>query len=161
MHNRIVSSNVAFKKTVYGIQNLARFGLPIELRFVLTRHNARRMVSFAEFVAKNFPFVSHVALMSLEVVGLAANNFDDVWIDPAECNNYFFEAIQVLSRAGISASIYNTPLCLLDEALWKYCRQSISDWKNSYLEFCNSCVLRNSCCGIFLNICTLKSKLAS
>ncbi|WP_139311676.1 His-Xaa-Ser system radical SAM maturase HxsC, partial [Desulfovibrio sp. DV] len=149
IHNRIVSSNVAFKKTVYGIQNLARFGLPVELRFVLNRHNARRMVPFADFVVKNFPFVFHVALMSLEVVGLASSNFNDVWIDPLECNDYFFEAVQRLNRSGISTSIYNTPLCLLDEKLWKYCRQSISDWKNTYPDMCTSCVLRNRCCGVF------------
>jgi His-Xaa-Ser system radical SAM maturase HxsC len=159
VHNRIVSSNVAFKKTVYGIQNLARFGLPVEIRFVLTKLNARRMVSFAEFVVKNFPFVFHVALMSLEVVGLAANNFDDVWIDPVECSNYFSEAIHVLSRAGISASIYNTPLCLLDETLWKYCRQSISDWKNSYIEICGPCILRDRCCGIFTTSARLSPNL--
>ncbi|MFU2207756.1 His-Xaa-Ser system radical SAM maturase HxsC [Solidesulfovibrio sp. C21] len=159
IHNHIVSSSVAFRKTVYGIQNLARFGLPIEIRFVLTRHNARRMVPFAEFVVKNFPFVFHVALMSLEIVGLAADNFEDVWIDPVECNDNFSEAIKVLSRAGISASIYNTPLCLLDESLWKYCRQSISDWKNSFIELCTPCKLRDRCCGIFSTSTRLSQNL--
>lgn len=159
IHNKIVSSSVAFKKTVYGIQNLARFGLPVEIRFVLTRHNARRMVSFAEFVVNNFPFVFHVALMSLEVIGLAANNIDDVWIDPVECNDYFFEAVRVLSRSGIFTSIYNTPLCLLDESLWKYCRQSISDWKNSFSEICGPCVLRDRCCGLFSTSSRLSSNL--
>lgn len=149
VHNYVVNSKVAFKKSVYGIQNLARFGLPVELRFVINKHNAKRIVSFADFVARNFPFVFHVAFMGMEVVGLATKNFDDVWMDPGQCNDDLFDAMRIFDRAGMAASIYNMPLCLLDERLWKYSRQSISDWKNIYPEICSGCSLRNKCCGIF------------
>lgn len=149
IHNHVVNSGIAFKRSVYGIQNLARFGLPVEIRFVINKHNYKRIAPFANFVSRNFPFVYHVAFMGMEIVGLATKNFDDVWIDPRQCNDSLFDAMRTLERVGIASSIYNTPLCLLDERLWNYSKQSISDWKNIYPELCSKCSLKNRCCGVF------------
>ena len=46
-------------------------------------------------------------------------------------------------------AIYNSQLCVLPESLWKYCRKSISDWKNSYLPECEKCNKFQECGGLF------------
>ncbi|MEK7308358.1 MAG: His-Xaa-Ser system radical SAM maturase HxsC, partial [Nitrospirota bacterium] len=52
-------------------------------------------------------------------------------------------------QRGMNVSIYNIPLCLLPERLWKFARQSISDWKNSFGMKCFECSVRERCSGMF------------
>jgi hypothetical protein len=56
------------------------------------------------------------------------------------------------------ASIYNFQLCILPEKLWPFCRKSISDWKNGYMEECVECVRKNECGGFFTTSGEYKSK---
>ena len=43
----------------------------------------------------------------------------------------------------------NIPLCCLPQSLWQYAAKSISDWKNTYDDVCNSCEMKADCCGLF------------
>ena len=49
----------------------------------------------------------------------------------------------------MNVSIYNTPLCVLDNSLWKFARKSISDWKQTNLDECKKCSKLDECCGVF------------
>ena len=49
----------------------------------------------------------------------------------------------------MNVSIYNTPLCVLDNCLWKFARKSISDWKQTNLDECKKCSKLDECCGVF------------
>ena len=148
-HDRIVGASGSFQKTVKGITNLAKLRTPIEIRFVINKINVLRMKSFSSFVYRNFPFVSHVAFMGMEIMGLAEENMDDIWIDPYEYGEEITNVAFDLARKGIPVSIYNVPLCLLPEKGWKFSRQSISAWKNNYLPQCDNCSVKGKCCGIF------------
>ena len=57
--------------------------------------------------------------------------------------------METLARAGIKVSIYNTPLCLIPEAIRRYSVRSISDWKNDYLDDCTECCAKQQCGGFF------------
>lgn len=148
-HDYIVQAKGAYDETVIGLQHLAQFDVPIELRIVLHKQTHRRLPRLAEFVARNLPFVVQVALMGLETVGLANANLDALWIDPYEYQPQLKEACEILFLAGLNVSIYNHQLCVLDRALWRFSRKSISDWKNIYLDLCNECDARNDCGGLF------------
>lgn len=87
--------------------------------------------------------------MGLEITGFAQDHFDSVWIDPLEYKDELLRAVQHLSRSKINVSIYNVPLCLLDESGWKFAAKSISQWKNCYLPICENCLVLNDCCGFF------------
>ena len=95
------------------------------------------------------PFVTHVALMGLKMTGFTKANLDALWIDPAEYQDELGEAVEILDASRIRVSIYNHQLCLLPESLWRYSRQSISDWKNIYLPECEGCAVRERCGGFF------------
>ena len=94
-------------------------------------------------------FVDHVALMGLEPIGFAKMNAARLWIDPLEYQAQLGEAAHTLARAGVTVSIYNHQLCVLDRGLWPFARQSISDWKNEYLPECVNCAARHQCGGFF------------
>jgi len=87
--------------------------------------------------------------MGMEIIGLARDNYDAVWIDPYEYRDELSQAIRVLSRADMNVSIYNIPLCLIEKKYWSFARQSISEWKNDYLQICENCSVKSKCCGIF------------
>ena len=149
IHDRIVGVKGSFYKTAMGLQNLARFREKIEIRVVVSRINAHRLESIATFIQRNFPFISHCTFMGMEITGLACDNYKSVWIDPYDYREEISRALRVLSRADMSVSIYNLPLCLTEPKSWSFARQSISGWKNDYLPVCEGCSVKSRCCGIF------------
>ena len=149
LHDFIVQADGAFEETIHGILNLAALGQRIEIRIVVQQHTVPVLHELAVFIARNLPFVDQVALMGLEMTGLARPNFAEVWIDPADYQPQLLEATRVLTGAHIATKIYNHQLCVLDKHLWPYAVRSISDWKNDYFELCQSCSVRDACGGVF------------
>ena len=149
LHDFIVQAAGAFNETVHGILNLASHGQAVEIRVVVQRHTVPVLPSLAAFIARNLPFVAQVALMGLEMTGLARPNSPLVWADPAGYQHELAETVGILDTAGITTRIYNHQLCVLDRRLWPYAVRSISDWKNDYLDICCSCSVRDACGGVF------------
>jgi len=104
-----------------------------------------------EYIYRNLPFVSHVALMGLENMGYVKKNWNILWIDPVDYMKTLEHAVRHLFYRGMNVSIYNLQLCLLPKTLWPFSRQSISDFKNIYLEECENCTVKNFCGGLFLS----------
>lgn len=148
-HDYICQARGAFDDTIRGILNLHRAGAAVELRFVVHSQTVGRMVPFARFLSRNLPFVSQVAVMGLETVGFGATNGEFLWVDPVDIQDALVETVQELDSRGIKVSLFNMQLCVLPKALWKFARQSISDWKNEFLPVCESCAERNRCAGFF------------
>ncbi|MDB5386201.1 MAG: moaA 3, partial [Planctomycetaceae bacterium] len=121
----------------------------VELRVVLHRQTVDRLPSLARYIARNLPFVEHVALMGLEMMGYVRMNLDALWIDPVDYQSSLVEAVRTLDQHGMNISIYNHQLCTLDETLWPYAAKSISDWKNEYMDVCEKCAVRDDCGGFF------------
>ncbi|QVW21860.1 His-Xaa-Ser system radical SAM maturase HxsC [Pseudomonas hormoni] len=148
-HDNVVQAPGAFSETIVGLYNLQRAGQKIEIRMVLSRLTTPRLPEWAHFVFRNLPFVHHVALMGIENTGLAKKNYDQLWIDPADYQEKLSRAAFFLDIRGIAVSIYNLPLCVLDPMLERFYRQSISDWKNLFIDACQTCSATHACAGFF------------
>jgi His-Xaa-Ser system radical SAM maturase HxsC len=148
-HDYVVQAKGAFEETVLGLHHLARYNVQIEIRVVLHKQTYRRLPNLAEFIAHNFPFVSHIALMGLEMIGFVGANLESLWIDPYDYQRELSYACELLFLAGLNVSIYNHQLCVLDRPIWRFARRSISDWKNIYLELCSQCSVQTNCGGFF------------
>lgn len=149
LHNFVVQARNAFDETVLGITNLARVGVPIEIRVVLHKATISRLPMLAQFLARNMPFVRQVALMGMEPIGFAKSNFNALWIEPWEYQEEVALAVRHLSEKQIPVSIYNIPLCQITETVRHHAARSISDWKNIYFPTCHSCSAKEQCCGFF------------
>ena len=149
IHDYVVQAQGAFDQTVIGLHQLARYGLRIEIRVVLHAITVPRLTRLAEYIYRNLTFVEHVALMGLENIGYAPRNMDRLWIDPHDYQDELESAVDFLATRGMHVSIYNHQLCVLRNTLWKFARKSISDWKNIYLDECQSCGVKNDCGGFF------------
>jgi His-Xaa-Ser system radical SAM maturase HxsC len=149
VHDYVVQVQGAFDETVVGLYNLAEHGVPIEIRVVLHAQTYRRLPQLAEYIYRNFPFVSHVALMGLEMFGYTNINLADLWIDPVDYRPELRAATMTLAERGLNVSIYNHQLCTIPQELWPFARQSISDWKNIFVPECEGCTAKPMCSGFF------------
>jgi His-Xaa-Ser system radical SAM maturase HxsC len=149
VHDYIVQAENAFYQTILGLHNLSRYNQRLEIRVVLHKQSIPRLIRLAKFIFKNLPFAEHVTFMGLEYVGYTPHNIQKLWIDPYNYQYELSEAVEFLAGQGMHVSIYNTPLCVLPERLWKYARKSISDWKNDYLPECSICTKIDECGGLF------------
>jgi His-Xaa-Ser system radical SAM maturase HxsC len=149
IHDYVVQARGAFDETVLGILRLKDKGQRIEVRVVLHRITAPRLLETCEWIARNLSFVDHVALMGLENTGFAIANQDLLWIDPVDYRDDLAASVKLLSASGVNVSVYNLPLCLVDRSIQPFAVQSISDWKNAYLPFCENCSVREQCAGFF------------
>lgn len=148
-HDYVVQAAGAFDQTIQGMHSLARYKQRIEIRVVLHAHTVPRLPQLCEYIYRNLPFASHVALMGLEITGFAKANLDDLWVDPVGCGESIVEAANMLALRGMNVSIYNYPLCLLPPRAWPFAKRSISDWKQSYAAPCEKCSVRQDCGGFF------------
>jgi His-Xaa-Ser system radical SAM maturase HxsC len=149
VHDYVVQAAGAFDETVLGILKLKDRGNRVEVRVVLHAITVPRLVETGRWIARNLPFVDHVALMGLENTGFAIANDHLLWIDPVDYKDQLAEAVAALASAGLHVSIYNLPLCLLSPPVRPYATRSISDWKHGYVDECDRCDERPSCCGFF------------
>ena len=148
-HDHIVQAKGAFDQTVLGLHQLARWQISTEIRIVLHKLSVPRLANLAEFIVRNLPFASHVALMGLEPTGYTPRNKEQLWIDPTDYQEELEQAVETLIFGRLVVSIYNTPLCLLKPNLWPYAKRSISDWKNIFLPQCRHCGVLEQCGGLF------------
>lgn len=149
VHDSISCVRGSFAKTHAGLFNLKRFGLRVEMRFVVNKINFNRICNVPDFITRNYPFVEHVALMGLEMTGLAAKNKESVWINPVTYTENITGFVKEASRRGINFSLYNYQLCLIPKSARPYARRSISDWKQEYHSLCLECSFKDECCGFF------------
>ncbi len=149
VHDYVVQARGAFDETVLGILKLKNSGQRIEVRVVLHAHTAPRIAETCRWLARNLPFVNHVALMGLENTGFAIANENELWIDPIDYQAELAEGVNILAAAGVNLSVYNLQRCVLDRSIWSYAAQSISDWKNGYIEKCDRCIEKARCSSFF------------
>ena len=149
LHDYVVQAKGAFDETILGILRLKNLGQHVQIRMVLHALTIPRLKETAEWFARNLPYVDHVALMGLENTGFAIANDKELWIDPIDYQAELAHAVTVLRSAKVNVSVFNLPLCVLAPEVRPYAVQSISDWKNSYVEACDQCTLRADCAGFF------------
>jgi His-Xaa-Ser system radical SAM maturase HxsC len=149
VHDYVVQAKGAFDETILGILKLKDRGQRVEIRIVLHAVTAPIIAETCQWIARNLPFVDHVALMGLENTGFAIANDALLWIDPVDYRETLAEAVDHLASAGVNVSIYNLPKCVLSRSVWPYALQSISDWKNGFVEECDRCDEKSSCSGFF------------
>lgn len=148
-HDYIVQSKGAFDETLRGILNLKRFNQKVEIRVVIHKQSIDGLVDLCEFIGRNLLFVDHVALMGLEMMGFTRANLDSLWIDPYEYKDILSKAVKLLNSYGLTTSVYNHQLCIVNKDILPFYRKSISDWKNEYASECKECKKQSECGGFF------------
>ncbi len=148
-HDFISQVQGSFNETISGLYHLAQIGMPIELRIIVTKLNYSRLKKISKFIFMNLPFAQYISFMGIEYTGYMIKNQSLLWIDPFDYRNQLEEAVHELDQYGMNVSIFNVPHCLLKKSVFQFAYKSISDWKQCYLECCDSCFKKENCCGLF------------
>ena len=83
------------------------------------------------------------------VVFTTISHLGKLWTDPYDYGDDLARAVEFLAIRGMNVSVYNHQLCVIPRSIWKFTRQSISDWKNIYFDECATCRVRGHCGGLF------------
>jgi len=150
-HDEIVAKPGAFDRLMQSLAILARSGAAIELRTVVMRPNVADLAALARFITTRVPFISVWALMQLENIGFGRKNWDTLFFDnsPSEAFAPIAEAVDLVRARGIEALLYNFPLCTVPAEYRSLAPRTISDWKQRYLDACETCNTRDTCSGFF------------
>ncbi|MFA0477505.1 His-Xaa-Ser system radical SAM maturase HxsC [Vibrio splendidus] len=148
-HDFIVQSKGAFDQTIAGIYECRRQKISVELRVVLHKYTTNELHNIVHLIKRTLPFVSHIALMGMENMGFAKMNYSDLWIDPIDYKTSLKDAVLDLNSFGLSVSVFNLPFCVLSSEIWEFSRQSISDYKTTYMKQCDICSKKPECSGLF------------
>lgn len=149
VHDEIVGKSGAHKGLLNSINILLQAGVNIELRTVVMQQNFQNLPKLADFIARHLSLCDVWALMQLENIGFAKMNWSHIFIDTSTNFSPLANALAIAITGQIKVALYNFPLCSVPSEWRTLCCKSISDWKNKYLEMCNSCSSVSECCGFF------------
>jgi len=148
-HDEIVGKVGAFASAIDGIAVLMESGAEVEIRTVVMKQNADRLVDLARLLAWNMPDIDHWAVMQLEYIGFARKNWDSIFFDHSIDYDPLSRAIGAAEQHGVRCFLYNMPLCTLPEHLRHLAPPTISDWKKKLFDQCANCGASSGCSGFF------------
>lgn len=149
LHDFVVQQHSAFEETLEGLYILQHYEQPIQLRIVLVKPVLENLIDLCAYIRTNLPFVKEVALIGCEPIGFALANKELSQVDIKDWWDQLNAAVDLLLSIKTRLILMNIPLCCLPQSLWQYTAKSISDWKNTYDDVCNSCEIKVDCCGLF------------
>jgi His-Xaa-Ser system radical SAM maturase HxsC len=149
LHDEIVGKAGAHAKLLSSLAFLCRVGAQVELRTVLMQKNAQGLQLLAKFIAAVVPFIQTWAIMQLENIGYARQNWKQLFYDNSAGFQTIAKAIDLVRSRGLDVELYNFPLCTVPEQYRHLAPSTISDWKRTFMEVCEGCRLRNECGGFF------------
>src|ERR1700726_4609308 len=101
VHDHVVQAKGAFDETILGILKLKDRRQRVEIRVVLHALTAPIISETCRWIARNLPFVDHVALMGLENTGFAIANDALLWIDPLDYKEQLSQSVEVLTASKV------------------------------------------------------------
>lgn len=149
IHDMITQSKDSFIQTDRGIKNLLREQQKVEVRIVVSKKSAETLADTAKYIVNNYKGVFCVNFIGMEMMGSAALNKENLWIDYSEAFKKSKDAIDILVGAGIDVQLYNFPLCAVNRGYWHIAAKSITDYKIRYMDECDECSVKEICGGFF------------
>ncbi|MCX7289551.1 His-Xaa-Ser system radical SAM maturase HxsC [Janthinobacterium sp.] len=148
-HDFVVQSSGAFEQTLSGLLALQEYEQATQLRIVLVETVLQSLEELCSFIGRNLPFVKEVALMACEPTGFALANREQCELDLLDWTDALLRSSSILRRYSVPHLFMNAPLCALPTKLRSFAHKSISDWKNVYVQECESCSAKDKCSGLF------------
>jgi His-Xaa-Ser system radical SAM maturase HxsC len=149
VHDLITRTEGSFYQTDRGIKNLIKEQQTVEVRIVVSRKNIDSLNETAKYIALNYPGIFCVNYIGMEMMGNAALNKDELWVDYADVFKAARPGIDYLVNNGIDVQLYNFPLCDVNRGYWHIAAKSITDYKIRYMDECELCAVKDICGGFF------------
>lgn len=148
-HDYITQAPGSFAQTLRAVAALLRSKAEVELRIVVSKLNSDDITDMARLIIDRFSTVTVVNFVGLEMRGNCVAHSEQVLISYQDAFAQSRDAMRLLIKSGIDVGLYNFPYCMIDKRYWPIAKQSISAHKSVFCEECDSCSLKDECCGIF------------
>ena len=149
IHDSITRANGSFMQTKYGIKQLLKNNIRVEIRLVVSRLNINDFDKLAELIITQFKGIEYVSVIAMEMTGNARVNKEQVWIPYREAFDLIAGAVRKLIENGVDVKLYNFPICTVQKPFWTLCEKSISENKVRFAESCGECKYKATCGGVF------------
>ncbi len=149
IHDQTVNKEDAFNILMKNFDILANSGSRIEMRTVLMKNNIHDLPNLANLISSSFSWIEIWAIMQLENIGYAKMNWDQIFFDNSIDFKSLNDALMISKIFNINTKLYNFPKCTVPFEFQDLVLKSISDWKQKYLNECESCNEKINCCGFF------------
>lgn len=160
LHDLITQSKGSFDQTITGIHHLLQRSMRVEIRVVVSALNIHDLKNIGKMIIEqfNYPTMSHVCIIAMEMTGAARVNKDQIWIPYKETSKEVQELTDLLIAHQIDVQLYNFPLCTIHPSHWMLSRKSISVNKVRYAKTCLNCKVKSQCGGLFAGTLSLEEK---
>jgi len=148
-HDDIVSKDGAYKRLFDSFNYLLSSGSRVELRTVIMKQNVKHLPKLSELISSQLPWIKVWAIMQLENIGYARMNWDKIFFDNSSDFSNIEKAMSIGLANNINIAFFNFPLCSVPRDYRGYAKNSISDWKNKFIENCDKCQKKDFCTGFF------------
>ena len=174
IHDSITGVEGSFKETMNGLENLSEFYINTTIKHIMNKKSFKTMKETLEYLSKFFSNFVDFQFCSMDYVGKALKNQEDLFVTFRELQPYFEETLDAFEKeknnCGRRLTIYETPLCAVDPYYWKYyishnktlstyiapndeslynkSENVISECNTNYKE-CKNCDVKEYCSGLW------------
>jgi sulfatase maturation enzyme AslB (radical SAM superfamily) len=113
VHDELTCRKGSYAETVAGIRSLENSGVRVQVRTLLTQPNFTSMPETVDFIASKFNNVE-IGISAMDVVGNAFQNRNAMVARLSEAAPYVGKSIDIARNRGLSISVTNFPMCLLE-----------------------------------------------
>ena len=156
IHDSITRSDGSFRQTVYGVKQLLKKHIRIEIRLVVSRLNVDDFENISKLIITQLKGIEYVSVIAMEMTGNARLNAAKVWIPYREAFNSISSSLRSMIENGLDVRLYNFPLCTVQKPFWTLCEKSISDNKVKFADSCDDCKYKSACGGLFVGTYSLE-----
>ncbi|MFW5847008.1 MAG: radical SAM protein [Nanoarchaeota archaeon] len=152
VHDSITRTPNTFNFKVKGIQNLLKYGIPVELRVLVHKMNYLDFENIINLIIDKFPQkeLLRIVIMNPKLTATAWQNRNAVGMKLSEIAKYLEKPIQNLNSRGYNVNLYHFPQCILTENIRPYSRgQTSSQPEIKFLNTCEECKYRKNCSGVW------------
>ncbi len=111
----LVGRTGTFEKTIKGISNALKFGVPVSIYHVITSKNYKDLPEFVDFLHKKFPKINNLTFSFIYPAGAALENIH-IFAKISQMEPYLYRAMEKVKKYRMDFSISTCgtiPLCYL------------------------------------------------
>jgi len=167
IHDRLTSARRSFAQTVQGIKNIFEVfpKINMNIRILVHQQNYQHLDKTVSFIMENFPWVRHIILIYISMIGDAKRNHGELALGLAEMSGLL---AHILKKYKTTAPLllFHIPYCIINREFWDMnAGKTLSEEQMEFPLKCSECLMRDKCCGfwesefneeLFKDVCPIK-----
>jgi len=145
-HDAITRIPGSFEQTEKGIKNLIEFGIPVELRIIVSKLNYKSLKDMAEYIVRNLKGVYRVVFINMKYTGNAYINRKVLFVKYKDVVSHAEKASDILLKNNIEVKLFHFPLCIIKKKYWELAKGvTKQESELMFVKTCEKCNVKEKC----------------